>query len=109
VGAAALDPERLLALYDAVPEGLTWLRPHLVEVAAAFRPLREDLEPIEAFERSLADALDEQTYDRLEAFFDGESDAVYGVGAGAGAGAGDRARVHLCESLELNASPSTRS
>jgi hypothetical protein len=103
VGAAALDPERLLALYDAVPEGLTWLRPHLVEVAAAFRPLREDLEPIEAFERSLADALDEQTYDRLEAFFDGESDAVYG------AGAGDRARVHLRESLELNASPSTRS
>jgi hypothetical protein len=99
VGGEELDPEDLLSLYDAVPEALTWLRPHLGEIAATSRTLREDQEPIEAFERSLADALDEQTYERLEAFCDGKSDKLYG------AGAGDRARVQLRDAFEQMSGP----
>jgi len=77
-----------------VAEGLGWLRPHLDAVAAGYRTLRSDMDPIPAFEQTLADVLDEPSYKRIQAFFDGEHDAVYGPDAG------ERARTQLRESLE---------
>lgn len=77
-----------------VAEGLGWLRPHLEMVAATYTQLRAELDPIPAFEQTLARVLVEKDYDRIESYFDGEHDAVYGTGAG------ERARTQLRDALE---------
>jgi hypothetical protein len=78
-----------------VAEGLGWLRPHLDSITERYRILRSDLDPIPAFERTLAEVLDEPSYERIQSFFDGEHDAVYGMNAG------ERARTQLRDSLEM--------
>jgi hypothetical protein len=77
-----------------VAEGLGWLRPHLDLIATAYAASRTDMEPIPAFEHTLAHVLDEPSYERIQSFFDGEHDTVYGLGAG------ERARTHLRDALE---------
>ncbi len=77
-----------------VAEGLGWLRPHLDLIAETYSALRADMGPIPAFEQTLAHVLDEPSYERIQSFFDGEHDAVYGSGAG------ERARTQLRDSLE---------
>lgn len=78
-----------------VAEGLGWLRPQLDSISQHYGRLRSELDPIPAFERTLADVLDEPSYERIQSFFDGEHDAVYGMGAG------ERARAELRDSLEI--------
>ena len=51
--------------------------------------------PIPAFERTLAEVLDEPSYERIQSFFDGEHDAVYGMDAG------ERAHTQLRDALEI--------
>jgi hypothetical protein len=82
-----------------VAEGLGWLRPHLDLIAETYRASRSDMEPIPAFEHTLAHALDEPSYERIQSFFDGEHDAVYGLGAG------ERARTQLRDALEAETGP----
>src|SRR5450631_3934456 len=77
-----------------VAEGLGWLRPHLDVIAETYAASRTDMEPIPAFEHTLAHVLDEPSYERIQSFFDGEHDAVYGLGAG------ERARTQLRDALE---------
>jgi hypothetical protein len=77
-----------------VAEGLGWLRPHLDVIAETYAASRADMEPIPAFEHTLAHVLDEPSYERIQSFFDGEHDAVYGLGAG------ERARTQLRDALE---------
>jgi hypothetical protein len=64
------------------PEGLGWLHPRLDELFDRYQVLRVTDEPVVAFERSLAEVLDDEQYDRVQTFFDGERDSVYGAGAG---------------------------
>ncbi len=82
-----------------VAEGLGWLRPRLDGLRELYGRLRADLDSIPAFEQTLADGLDSPEYDRVQSFFDGEHDAVYGSGAG------ERARVGLREGLEASVFP----
>ena len=77
-----------------VAEGLGWLRPHLDVIAETYAASRTDMEPIPAFEHTLAHVLDEPSYERIQSFFDGEHDTVYGLGAG------ERARTQLRDALE---------
>jgi hypothetical protein len=62
---------------------LGWLRPHLDDVAREYAVCRATLDPGPAFERALADGLDEDSYEQLQAYFDGDHDRFYGDGAGA--------------------------
>jgi hypothetical protein len=77
-----------------LPEGLGWLRPQLDALADLYCQQRGTQDVIPAFEQALADGLDEQDYERIESFFDGEHDAVYGPDAGA------QARAALRDALE---------
>jgi hypothetical protein len=77
-----------------VAEGLGWLRPHVTVLAETYGTLRAAMEPIPAFEQTLSHVLDDDGYDRIQSFFDGEHDAVYGLGAG------ERARTQLRDALE---------
>jgi hypothetical protein len=77
-----------------VPEGLGWLRPHRDDLVQAYLRCRAHGEPVGAFEEAIADVLDDEDYERLEAFFDGAHDGVFGKGAG------ERARAELRDALE---------
>lgn len=83
-----------------MPEGLGWLRPQLDALADLYCQLRHEQEVIPAFEQALADVLNEQDYERIQSFFDGEHDTVYGPDAG------DTARATLREALEAVCHPS---
>jgi hypothetical protein len=82
-----------------LPEGLGWLRPQLDALADLYCQQRRDQDIIPAFEQTLADGLDEADYERIQSFFDGEHDAVYGPDAGA------QARAALRDALEAIAHP----
>jgi hypothetical protein len=64
------------------PEGLGWLGPRGRELQETYRRLRPDHDPIPTFELTLLEVLDESDYERVQSFFDGERDGVYGAGAG---------------------------
>ena len=89
------DPDSYEAPTDwGPPHRLGWLRTHLDAVAQAYAACRATLDPEPAFERALADGLDEESYERLQAYFDGDHDRFYGGGAGA------EAREELRATLE---------
>jgi len=89
------DPDAYAAATDWGPlHRLGWLRPHLDDVAPVYAAGRATLDPEPAFERALADGLDEESYERLQAYFDGDHDRFYGDGAGA------EAREELRATLE---------
>ena len=85
-----------------LPEGLGWLRPQLDALADRYCQLRAEQDVIPAFEQTLADGLSEADYDRIQSFFDGEHDAVYGPDAG------EQARAALRDALEAVCNPSRR-
>ena len=82
-----------------LPEGTGWLRPHLDALADLYCRLRAAQDAIPAFEQTFADSLDEKDYERIQSFFDGEHDAVYGPDAG------DHARAALRNALEAVFNP----
>lgn len=94
-----MEPSDWLTLEAAVPNGLLWVRPRLRRVADGYAELRHRLDPVAAFEQALADGLDDADYDRLEAFFDGGSDGLFGPDAGT------QARTALRDALERVVGP----
>jgi hypothetical protein len=85
-----------------LPKGLGWLGSRSSQLHETYGLLRRDEDPISAFELTLAEVLSEADYERIQSFFDGERDAIYGGGAG------ERARRELEARLEFAAKEQDR-
>ena len=94
-----MTERRVSTGWIVLPEGLGWLRPHLDALAALYCQQRGERDIIPAFEQTLADGLDEADYERIQSFFDGEHDSVYGPDAG------EHARAALRDTLEAVCNP----